>query len=99
MGKNDTPESQTYGPEIYEIRIQGHLRQKSVTWYEGLEITFESDGTSTIYGPLPDQTALHSILLRIRDMNLKLISVKRIDTHAPDKKRMWVDSRGLEPKK
>lgn len=90
MGNNNIPDSRPCSPEIYEIRIQGHLRKKSVAWYEGLEVTCESDGTSTIYGPLPDQTALHSILLRIRDMNLKLISVRRIENHDPENHRaVW----------
>lgn len=66
-------------PEIYEIRIQGHLHHRRAGQFEGLSITCESDGTTLLHGPLPDQTALHSVLLRIRDMNLKLISVNRIE--------------------
>ena len=64
--------------EIYEIKIQGHLDTKWSEWFYGMTITHESDGTTTLYGPLPDQTVLHSVLDRIRDMNLQLISVKRI---------------------
>ena len=62
-------------PEIYEFRIQGHISDRVARWFEGMSITPQPDGTTTIYGPLPDQTALHSILTRIRDMNIKLISV------------------------
>jgi len=50
---------------------------KWVDWFDGLQITHEKDGTTTIYGPLPDQAALHSILRKIRDLNLQLISVKQ----------------------
>ena len=64
--------------EIYEIKVQGHLDTKWSEWFYGMTITHESDGTTTLYGPLPDQTVLHSVLDRIRDMNLQLISVKRI---------------------
>jgi len=64
--------------EIYEIKIQGYLDTKWSEWFYGMTITHESDGTTTLYGPLPDQTVLHSVLDRIRDMNLQLISVKRI---------------------
>lgn len=67
-----------YQSEVYEIRIQGHLQDKWAEWFEGLILTREIDGTTTLYGPLPDQTALHSILLKIRNMNLKLISVKEV---------------------
>ena len=64
--------------EIYEIKIQGYLDTKWSEWFYGMTITHESDGTTTLYGPLSDQTVLHSVLDRIRDMNLQLISVKRI---------------------
>ena len=64
-----------FKPEIYEIRVKGHLQDKWSEWFFGLTLTREDDGSTTLYGPLPDQTALHGILLKIRDMNLKLISV------------------------
>lgn len=65
-------------PDIYEIRIEGHLHKKREGLFEGLTITPCDDGTTVLFGPLPDQTALHSILLRIRNMNLKLISINQI---------------------
>ena len=60
-----------------EIKIKGRLENRWAEWFEGLAFTHESDGTTTLSGPLPDQAALHSILLKIRDMNLTLISVTR----------------------
>jgi len=65
--------------EIYEIKIQGHLDTKWSEWFYGMTITQEGDGTTTLYGPLPDQTVLHSVLDRIRDMNLPLISVNQVE--------------------
>jgi hypothetical protein len=59
----------------YEIKIKERLEKRWGGWFGGLIFTYESDGTTTLSGPLPDQTALHSILLKIRDMNLTLISV------------------------
>lgn len=64
--------------ENYEIKIQGHLDTKWFEWFYGMAITHECDGTSTLYGPLPDQIVLHSVLDRIRDMNLPLLSVRQI---------------------
>jgi hypothetical protein len=64
--------------EIYEIKIQGHLDAKWSEWFYGLTITHERNGATTLCGPLPDQTVLHSVLDRIRDMNLQLISVNQI---------------------
>jgi hypothetical protein len=63
--------------QIYQIRVKGHLDHEWAEWFEELTITHESDGTTTLYGPLPDQTALHTVLVRIRDMNLPLISVNQ----------------------
>ncbi len=64
--------------ETYEIKIQGHLDTKWSEWFYDMNITHERDGATTLYGPLPDQTVLHSVLDRVRDMNLRLISVEQI---------------------
>ena len=62
----------------YKIRIKGHMDTKWADWFDGLQITHEEDGTTSLYGPLLDQAALHSILRKIRDLNLQLISVKQV---------------------
>ena len=69
---------------IYKIRIKGHVDTKWSDWFNGLQITHEIDGTSTLYGPLPDQAALYKILRKIRDLNLQLISVKQVNFDAQD---------------
>lgn len=74
-------EQQKNTSEIYRVKIRGELDAKWSEWFYGMTITNESDGTTTLCGPLPDQTVLHSVLDRIRDMNLQLISVNQI---APD---------------
>jgi hypothetical protein len=68
----------------YEIKIKGHLNSQWTEWFYDLNITHESDGTTTLYGPLPDQTVLHSVLGGIRDMNLRLISVTEVGAHTSD---------------
>ncbi len=68
----------------YQIKIKGHMDEKWADWFEALEITHEDDGTTTLYGTLPDQTALHSILRKIRDLNLHLISLKQVNLDARD---------------
>ena len=64
---------------VYEIKIKGHLDTKWAEWFYDMTINHESDGTTTLRGPLPDQAVLHSILDRIRDMNLTLINVQKIN--------------------
>jgi hypothetical protein len=71
-------------PTVYEIRIKGHLNNQWDEWFYDLDITHESDATTTLRGPLPDQTVLHSVLDRIRDMNLRLISVTEVEAHPSD---------------
>ena len=68
-------EQDNLNPTVYEIRLKGHLDLKWSEWLYDLTLTHESDGTTTLSGPLPDQTILHSVLARIRDLNLPLISV------------------------
>ena len=68
----------TFGPVVYQIKINGHLEEHWAEWFEKMTFIHEKDGTTTLYGPLPDQAALHSILRKIRDLNLQLISVKQV---------------------
>jgi hypothetical protein len=65
-------------PTIYKIKLQGQLDTKWSEWFYDMTITHDSDGTTSLCGPLPDQAVLHSVLDRIRDMNLKLISVNEL---------------------
>jgi hypothetical protein len=59
----------------YEIRVKGHLASRWAAWFDGMSLTNESDGTTSIRGPVTDQAALHGLLHRLRDTGLPLISV------------------------
>jgi hypothetical protein len=76
---------------IYEIKIQGRLDTRWSEWLYGMTITPQEGGTTILYGPLADQTVLHSVLDRIRDMNLHLISVNQIVT---DEQRKSAENKG-----
>lgn len=71
--------------EIYQIRVKGHLGQRWNQWFEGLTITNVEQGEAVLSGPLPDQAALHGVLMKIRDMGLPLLAVNRIATDEPEK--------------
>jgi len=62
-------------PEHYEIKIGGHLDPHWSDSFAGLQLTHLEGNQTLLSGPLPDQAALHGLLERIRDLNLKLISV------------------------
>ena len=62
----------------YEIRLKGHLDSRWAAWFDGLTLTNQTDGTTTIRGPVVDQAALHGLLQKIRDLGLPLVSVTQI---------------------
>ncbi len=62
----------------YEIRIQNHLDQSLMEWFEGMSITYLENGQTVLCGPVVDQSALHGLLGKIRQFDLVLISVKEI---------------------
>jgi hypothetical protein len=60
----------------YEVRVRGHLADRwAATLADGLTLTREADGTTTLRGPVRDQAALHGLLARVRDLGLDLIAV------------------------
>jgi hypothetical protein len=71
-------------PGRYEIRIKGHLDDRWVNWFEGLTITRENNGETLLAGPVVDQSALHGLLRKVRDLGMPLVSVNRIEPEAPD---------------
>ena len=60
-----------------QIRIQGHLEQRWASWFDGLTLTHDGDGTTLLQGQVPDQAALHGLLNKVRDTGLPLVSVTR----------------------
>ena len=64
-------------PTYYEIRVEGVLDHRWAAWFGGLHVG--TDGTQTVIsGLLTDQPALHGLLVKIRDLGLCLISVRRL---------------------
>ena len=67
-----------HGPAHYQIKVKGRLGSQWRDWFEGMTITSEEDVT-IITGKVADQAALHGLLIRVRDLGLPLISVKRVE--------------------
>ena len=65
--------------EKYEIRVEGQLDTRWAAWFDGLDLTHETDGTTVLHGPVVDQAALHGLLQRVNDLALPLISVTRVE--------------------
>jgi hypothetical protein len=76
--------SQQPSQSFYEIQVEGELGDMWADWFGSLsmrkELNEENDIAITVlYGPIPDQPALHSVLNKIRDLNLTLISIKKYE--------------------
>jgi hypothetical protein len=65
-------------PQVYQIRVEGHLGQQWMDWFDGLTITLEEDGDTLLTGRVVDQAALHGLLKKVRDLGLPLVSVNPI---------------------
>jgi hypothetical protein len=69
----------------YEFRIAGHLDDRWASWFDGLSIVCDDDGTSTLIGPVADQAQLHGILARLRDVGAILLCCRAlVDDAAAD---------------
>ena len=62
----------------YEIYLECYLQKCWEEWFEGMHISYLDNGETLLSGPVVDQSALHGILDRLCDMNIKLISVKKV---------------------
>jgi hypothetical protein len=66
-------------PTRYTIRVAAHLGDELARWFAPLDVVNEPGGQASIRGALTDQAALHGVLAKIRDLNLTLIAVQRLD--------------------
>ena len=64
---------------VYQIRLQGHLSDEWAEWFDGLVVTLEENGETLLTGPVMDQSALHGLLRKVRDLGMPLLSVIRIE--------------------
>jgi len=64
----------------YHIRLKGHLADHWSAWFENMTISNEANGEAVLRGPLPDQAALHGVLIKIRDLGLPLLAITTVAT-------------------
>lgn len=86
--QNPTASDQPFSVDnggIYEIKIKGLLDDHWRQWFEGMTLkrqeSVEAGQDSTLLrGRIVDQPALHGLLAKIRDLNLTLLSVRKISS-------------------
>ena len=64
----------------YQIRIKGHLGAQWSEWFNGMTITLENNGDTLLTGIITDQSELHGLLKKIRDLGMPLISIAEINS-------------------
>ena len=64
--------------EHYQIKMSGPLEQSELAGFDGLQISQETDGSGWLLsGVIQDQQTLDSLLRKILDLNLSVLSVSR----------------------
>ncbi len=66
-------------PMLYRIRVRGHLRTEWSEWFNGMTLMHEASGDTMLSGPVRDQVELYGLLVKVRDLNLLLVSVERVE--------------------
>ena len=69
----------------YHIRVQGHLDPSWQERFGGLRIEQQEVGTTLLSGMLPDQAALHGVLLQIIRLGLTLLSLESEEVSSHEK--------------
>lgn len=62
----------------YEIRVKDHLEKHWSTYFAGWSIENLENGEVLLTASNIDQSGLHGVLNKIRDLNLTLLSVKQM---------------------
>ena len=55
----------------------------SQQWFDNLDLSHTDDGITVLRGPVADQSALHGLLHKLRDLGVPLLSVTQTDPDNP----------------
>jgi hypothetical protein len=66
----------------YSIRVKGHLDDAWSEWFDGMTITHLECGETLLSGRVPDQAALHGLIVKVRDLGLPLIAVGPLESES-----------------
>ncbi len=72
-------------PGSYEIKVPGRLDEDWSEWFEGMTVALEESGETHLTGPVVDQAALYSLLRKVRDLGMPLISVTLVSVNQIEK--------------
>lgn len=59
-----------------EIRVEGHLDMTWAEWLDGFNLVHTGQDETILTGEVKDQAALYGLIAKLRDLGVKLITVK-----------------------
>jgi hypothetical protein len=65
-------------PMVYRIHVGGHLGPEWTEWFDNMTNTLEPNDDTILSRPVADQPALHGLPFKVRDLELTLVSVDRV---------------------
>lgn len=74
MNNPDSITGQTY----YRIQVKGRLDAAWSDWFDHFKIVYQKDYT-LLTGPVPDQSALLGLLLKLNDLGLSVVAINPIN--------------------
>ena len=75
-------EYETHQPDIYHIRVKETLDHHFTDWLGNLTIIPQENGETILIGSFTDQPALRGFLDQLWNLNISVISVKRIENES-----------------
>lgn len=72
--------------ERYQIELQSVLNDNWAEWLGNLELTNTPTGHTVLVGNVVDQSALHGLLARIRDLGIPIVSIQRLPASTESKR-------------
>ncbi len=62
----------------YQFTIDGELSERALAAFPELRAKLPISGTTTLFGPVPDPTAMRGILARFDNLGLTLLEMRQL---------------------
>lgn len=67
---------------LYQVRLAGNLDTSWQEWFDDMHLSYDAPRDETLLtGTFADQAALHGFLAKIRDLDLELIALQRLESN------------------